>query len=64
MQATTNLHCTECNFKSNDKHSFEAHGKNHKNNQLKCSKCEDIFKTESELKFHSNYEHREQFQWN
>ena len=38
--------------------------KTHKSPEIRCKNCPELFKTESDLKFHIHYEHREQFQWN
>ena len=64
VQSEKSLNCTKCGFQFKTRDSFERHIKQHEDLIKRCNKCGDTLKNNTDLEFHTTYEHRESVQWN
>ena len=64
LQPTQIFKCPKCDNSLKDKIALEKHLESHKTIEIKCKTCGERFDKESDLEFHSIYEHVNIYQWN
>ena len=56
--------CTKCPYSLKDKASLDEHIKNHEKLKFYCTKCGEKYDLESDLEFHTIYDHKPLYEWN
>ena len=64
VQSVQLYQCQICQFKLKDQTTLDMHLKRHNDIRNRCKECGETFKTESDLEFHTTYEHRNNSQYN
>ena len=58
VQPTQMFDCTECEHSTTDKKKLDEHVKRHKELQIKCRKCGEVFKSDSDFNKHNTEKHK------